>query len=183
MDNRSSLLYILTGGSGTGKTRFCRTLAESARALGWDVAGVISPPLMDGARKTGILAEDIRAGEQQLLGRQKGLGTVPLPFRPAISIGQWLFDPRTLDWANQVVAAAPPCDLLIVDELGPLEFRHGEGLMAAFDVISQRQYRLAVVVIRPELVAAAHSRWRWGQVLSIENTAATGDILTGIPFP
>ena len=106
------------------------------------------------------------------MGRQRGLGTVPLPFKPAISIGQWLFDPRTLDWANQVVVDAPPCDVLIVDELGPLEFRHGEGLRAAFGVILQGQYRLAVVVVRPELVEAARSHWRWGKVLTIEKTTA-----------
>jgi nucleoside-triphosphatase THEP1 len=91
------------------------------------------------------------------------------PEQESISIGRWVFDPGTLDWANRVLAAAPPCDLLIVDELGPLELTRGEGLKAAFEVIPQGRYQLAVAVIRPELVAAARSHWRWGQVLPIRS--------------
>ena len=48
-----------------------------------------------------------------------------------------------------------PCDLFIVDELGPLELIRAEGWVNALETLRQPTYRVGVVVIRPELVEAA----------------------------
>ena len=55
----------------------------------------------------------------------------------------------------------PPGELLLIDELGPLEFRGEGGFIAGFAAIDARHYRLAVVVVRPELLDAARQRWPW----------------------
>ena len=52
-------------------------------------------------------------------------------------------------------------ELLLIDELGPLEFRGEGGFIAGFAAIDARHYRLAVVVVRPELLDAARQRWPW----------------------
>lgn len=170
MDLTRPPLWLLTGGRGAGKTRVCRALANGVRARGGDVAGLLSPPMLSTGNKTGILAEDLRSGERRVLGIRKGEENVPRrAIREAIPVGGWLFDPQTLAWANRVIAAAPPCDFLIVDELGPLEFRRGIGLTAAFAALDEEQYRTALAVIRPNLVAFARSRWPWGIVLPVED--------------
>jgi hypothetical protein len=69
-----------------------------------------------------------------------------------LKLGQWLFDPTVVDWGNQVLQSRQPCDLFIIDELGPLEFFRGEGWISAFDALRQVRYRLGVVVIRPECI-------------------------------
>jgi len=55
---------------------------------------------------------------------------------------------------NQAIAAAPPCDLLVVDELGPLEFEQNIGWRATFEILEGQKYKLAIVVIRPECIQA-----------------------------
>ncbi len=52
-----------------------------------------------------------------------------------------------------MLESATPCDLLIVDELGPLEFERNEGWPAGLAAIDSAAYKVGVVVIRPELLA------------------------------
>jgi nucleoside-triphosphatase THEP1 len=150
MMQTSPHLYLITAPRGAGKTTFCRVLADQARAAGWDVAGLLSLPIFENGVKTGILAENLRTGETRHLAQLSTLNvkrsTFNLPF------GQWLFSSSTLDWGNEIFAASLPCDLFIVDELGPLELIRGEGWVNAFDALRQVSYRLGVVVIRPECV-------------------------------
>lgn len=56
---------------------------------------------------------------------------------------------------QSVLEISLPCDLLIVDELGPLELTHQMGWRAALEILPRAGYRLALVVIRPELHATA----------------------------
>jgi nucleoside-triphosphatase THEP1 len=51
-----------------------------------------------------------------------------------------------------------PCDLLVVDEIGPLELERRGGWENAFDVLRGRDFALALVVVRPELVIKAQLR-------------------------
>ena len=58
---------------------------------------------------------------------------------------------------NRVIQSSIPCDLLVIDELGPLEFKLSLGWVSALEVIKTAQFRLALVVIRPELLESAQS--------------------------
>ncbi len=151
MDVTIPPLWVLTGERGIGKTTHCRALVEQARAAGWDVAGLFSPAVFENGVKTGILAQDLRTGESRplaVLATQSPLPTYHLP------LGQWLFDPSVIAWGNQILQSRLPCDLFIVDELGPLELFRGEGWVNAFDALCQVRYRLGIVVIRPECIDA-----------------------------
>jgi nucleoside-triphosphatase len=142
-------LYILTGPRGAGKTTFCRALAGQARAACWDVAGLISPAAFENEVKTDILAESLRTGES------RRLASITQRSPEDIFFGRWYFDAQTLEWGNRVLAGSTPCDLLIVDELGPLEFITQKGWRSALALLPQGGYRVALVVIRPELLAMA----------------------------
>lgn len=151
MDVTTPPLWVLTGGRGIGKTTQCRALVEQARATGWDVAGLLSPAIFENGVKTGILAQDLRTNESRtlaMLTTQSPITNYHLP------LGQWLFDPTAIAWGNQILQSRPPCDLFIVDEIGPLELLRGEGWVNAFDALHQVRYRLGVVVIRPECIDA-----------------------------
>jgi nucleoside-triphosphatase THEP1 len=69
--------------------------------------------------------------------------------------GRFLFDPRVLSWARQRLSPATPGDLVVIDEIGPLELERGEGWANALDVLKEGDFGLALVVVRPELVAQA----------------------------
>lgn len=44
--------------------------------------------------------------------------------------------------------------MLIIDEIGPLEFGRNAGWTASFGVLEGKEYQLAIVVIRPAYIGA-----------------------------
>jgi nucleoside-triphosphatase THEP1 len=165
MELITPILWLLTGPSGAGKTTFCRHLAQAADSQTWDVAGLLSPAWMEMDQKIGILAEELRSGEQRTLAY-----TQPFP-KASLQFGPWYFDSQVFDWGNQVISKNSPCDLLIVDELGPLEFNRQLGFTAAFDAISRPCYRVSCVVVRPSLLDAALRRWPWARPLDVSEAS------------
>lgn len=154
-------IFIITGPRGVGKTTFCRKLAYFGRALGWDVAGVISPAIYENNLKRGIEVENLRSGEHCILAEQASESVS----RPRTRT--WNFHPFALEWGNLILKKATPCDLLIVDELGVLEFERIEGWLAGFPAIATKQYRYAFVTIRPEILERAHLKWPKARIIKI----------------
>lgn len=140
-------IFIVSGPSGTGKTTLCQNAIAQLRTAGARVAGLVSPPRMVNGLKTGILACDLRSGMRRPLARQgsaHGLG--------------WQFDARALQWGNAVLQAAPPCDVLVVDEIGPLEIHRNMGWMSAWQVLAEGNYHAALIVVRPSLASHVLAR-------------------------
>lgn len=144
MDNP---IFILTGPSGSGKTTACRELMALARQRGLDCAGIVCPARFENGRKTGIDLLDVRTGERRPLAE--------VDDRPAdLRIGPFRFDTRSMRWGIAVLDAACPCDVLIVDEIGPLELARRQGWINALDVLRSKQFGVAITVVRPRLVEA-----------------------------
>jgi len=146
-------LALLTGGRGAGKTRWCERLVGAGRGAGLWVAGLVSPPVFTDGEKSGIDLVDAASGERRRLAER---ARADLPGTEGLG---WRFDPEALAWGNATLAAIGPSDLIVLDELGPLELRRGCGLSSAFGLLDAGRFRLAVVVVRPALVAAAGARW------------------------
>jgi hypothetical protein len=64
----------------------------------------------------------------------------------------WEFGQDVFAFGERAVAAGADADLLIVDELGPLELRGGRGWVGALTVLREGTFRAALVVCRPELL-------------------------------
>lgn len=154
-------LFLITGVSGSGKTTFCREMVHAAQRSTWQVAGLLSLPEFKGSEKTSIWAQDLRLGEKRLLASVQRQAENDLLF------GKWFFNCQTLDWGKDVLKASIPCDLLVVDELGPLELKFSQGWKNALDVIRTGHYRLALVVIRPELVNMVQPILNFSQVITL----------------
>ena len=148
-------LVFLTGPRGAGKSRWSERLAASAREAGLAVAGLISPAVIEAGVKTAIDLLDLATGTRRRLADR------PAPGVPGTAGLGWRFLPDTLAWGNEVLEQTGPCDLLVLDELGPLELGGEGGLSSAFRTLQARHYSLAVVVVRPELLAEARERWPW----------------------
>lgn len=161
MNDHSPCIWIITGSREVGKTRFCTHLVEKARHMKLDVAGVLSPPIFTGPAKTAIEVENLRTHEHKIL------ATLRLEDPKGLSTQRWSFDDEVLEWGNQVLADAVPCELLVVDELGMLEFERDQGWLNGLTALNSGQFQMAVVVIRPELVSRSQTIFIDSNVIEI----------------
>lgn len=159
-------LWLVSAEIGAGKTALCRVLADLARAAGWHVAGLLSPGVFEAGQKTAIQVEDLRSGERRLLASTEPRVGFDLAF------GQWNFNRAALAWGNQVLAQSTPCELLMVDELGPLELLLDQGFTAAQAVLAEGRYRVGVVVVRPALVETLSALLRPQRVVKPDRSGA-----------
>ena len=157
-------LVLLSGERGAGKTTWCRSLADLAQEQGLIVAGLASPAVFCDGRKTAIDLLDLSRGETRRLAERAGFGT------PETAGLGWCFDPATLAWGNALIKSAGACDLLMIDEMGPLEFSGRDGFTAGFAVIDACRYRLAVIVVRPKLMPIALQNWPQAQIVEPTDT-------------
>ncbi len=146
-------IIVLTGEIHSGKTSLCNDLFIKAKEAGVQLAGLISPAVFSEGEKTGIDVINLKNGERRRLAvlrdeEQTGLETK-----------RWSFINETLQWGDQVLENSIPCDLLVVDELGPLEFERGEGWVSGLKAVDSGEYQAALVVIRQSLLDKASTRW------------------------
>ena len=163
------MLTLLTGPRGAGKTTTCLYLARIARARGWRASGLISPGRFAHHRKIGIDLLDVGGGQRRPL--------ASLRAREEKEGIKWHFDPAILAWGADILRRATPCDLLFIDEIGPLELIQNAGWHIALDVIDQGDYHHAIVVVRPELLSRARKRWPQAQVLEVSSLLPTSSLV------
>ncbi len=131
---------LLTGERQVGKSTVCRKTVRLAQQRGYTCGGIITLA-HHGVRD--VL--DVRSGRRRCL-------TTSSDASSAVAQGRFRFDPLILRWGSEVLTEAVPCDLLVVDEVGPLEVKRGKGWMTAFDVLRAGNYVLALLVVRLELI-------------------------------
>ena len=169
------MLLILTAPIQTGKTRWLEALISELASRGVASYGVVAPgrwhrePDVEGGElvKDGIDNVLLPSGERvRLAEAARGHdGTVGLG---------WSFDADALarvdgHFAELASHADGAPGLLVVDELGPLELKRGEGLVHAVRLLEHGPapaWLHAVVVVRPALVPLAKERFQaaWGDL-------------------
>jgi len=158
-------LIILSGPRGAGKTTLLQKTLSRLRLESVDIAGILSLPVEEKGQKSAIDGLDLRSGERRRLAIRNTTG------KGALSTDNWVFDADAMQWADEILAKSTPCDLLVVDELGVLEFERSQGWLSGLKTLDERQYLTAIVVIRPELLTRARERWEESEV--VEVTPAT----------
>lgn len=162
-------MIIITGWRGAGKTTFCKGIVTLAEQTDWQTGGLLSHAVFESGQKNAIEVEDLKSKKRRILARANKDNKCNTE---KMCAGHWVFDQNILLWGNRILSEALPCDLFVVDELGPLEMIHGEGWTAGLTALDSGAYRLALVVIRPELLETAQQRWQQAEVLTIDSVAA-----------
>ena len=159
------MLFVLTGGIQTGKTRWLGRLVRDLAAKGVPCAGVLAPGVWRRCAPDDVLTEGERAaGAQEGSAYEKlGIDNVLLPNGERIPFARradlaweegsydeasqaaraglgWAIDDASIARVNahfDELRRAPdaPPSLLIVDELGRLELARGEGIVSAMDIL------------------------------------------------
>ena len=161
---------MLTGEREVGKTYLCERVVEVARRRGFSCAGVLAPALFERQEKVGISLVDVASGEERFLASADDIPQ-------GVRWGRYRFVSSSLAWGGDLLARAIPCDLLVVDELGPLELERGNGLVKAMDVLVQGGFSLALVVVRPALLNEVTARLKGRQPVTLEVTVSNRDQL------
>jgi len=146
-------LILVTGPSGIGKTTWCSSQLVQARQRRLSVGGLLSPGMYQQSTKVGILLVNLASGEERVMARLRETEDPQAPTR------KWAMDEAVLQWGDRILERLGRCDLLFIDELGPLEFLHHQGLCQAFPLIQRRQFSTALVVVRPTLLEIARQTW------------------------
>jgi nucleoside-triphosphatase THEP1 len=138
-----------------GKTTVCQVVAELARRRGYRPGGVITPALYSShGAKLGFEAVDVGSGERWPLAHTDQKMGGP-------RVGPYSFDPTGMARALKVLerAISAGCDLLMVDEIGPLELEQGEGFAPILELLPSAAMesrptaiRNLLIVVRPALL-------------------------------
>lgn len=148
LESGRGAILVVSGARGAGKTNYCRKAVEAYRAAGLKVSGLLAPGRFEDRGKTGIVTVDLDSSESRLVA-----SLVPGEI-DGLRLGMWTFDAGAFGWGNRCLLQTSKPDVLIIDELGYLEFDLGTGWTAGFEVLRRQDYRLALVVVRPELIDA-----------------------------
>ena len=156
-------IYLLTGEIQSGKTSLCLELVNEARKEGVRLGGLISPGVFQSGEKIAIDLLDIKSDERRRLADgSDGRST-------EVQTKRWSFLPGAVAWGNRILEKSVPCDLLLIDELGPLEFIRGEGWVNGFKIVESGDYQAALLVIRPSLLDEALSRWEVKGIINLDD--------------
>ncbi len=154
-------IVLVTGEIQSGKTNLCLDLYKKAREEGYSVAGLISPAIFEKGEKVAIDVLDLKSGMQKRLA-ERNAG------QPAdLKTHHWSFFQDIVKWGNDKLRRAVPCDLLVIDELGPLEFQRDQGWVNGFCAVESGEYQVAVIVIRPSLIDDAKRRWPSSRIVDL----------------
>ena len=157
----SKCLVLITGLRGSGKTTYCAEIASLAINYGFSVGGILCPAVIEGKNKVGIDQLNISTGEQRRLGVRSYQSSDN-------TVGGWCMDETVIAWGNQIIASLEE-DIIIIDELGPLELEHGYGYQEALNLLDEERYDITFVVVRPSLLPIAQLRWPQAQTYSLES--------------
>ncbi len=155
----SKRLIFVTGPRGSGKSSRCAEFVSIARACGIPTGGILSIPIFDSGTKVAIELLDVGTGASRRFAHRRGSGDA--------DVGRWKLEDGALEWANGVLRRAAGSEILLMDELGPMELLRGEGLVDGVKALDGRGYALALAVVRPELIRPALERWPHGEVVDV----------------
>jgi nucleoside-triphosphatase THEP1 len=160
--NQGNQIFIISGDVRTGKTLLISNLLNELSKLGLKATGVYSPARFENGEKTGIYAVDISSGLKELMAIHQPGWDLANPNR------EWKMDPEVLKWGDKVIQYSVPTTVLIIDELGFLEFEKNTGWISAFDILEDGDYKIAIVVVRAGLLKLALAKWENARIIYIE---------------
>jgi nucleoside-triphosphatase len=169
-------VFILSGNRGSGKTRLLTAIAETLLVSGKHVGGILAPVVMDGDSRLGYDVLDLQSGNHVPLCRRDIEPT-------GGSIGPFHFALEGIRFGADALAraASSSTDLIILDEVGPLEFK-GEGWGPSLDHLLSSFHGSLLLVVRPNLVRRAIERWsvsplRIWNVRDVDKDSLTRELL------
>lgn len=144
---------VFYGVQKSGKTRLLLKVAPHLLQQGYHVRGVLSPAFFLNGEKKGINIRNVSTGEERVLAIRRSVEN------PQDATPGYEFNESNLLWGNEILRNAVPTDVLIVDELGPLEIKFQKGWQSGVKAVESGEYDLCIVVLREKLHAFVQNDW------------------------
>ncbi len=146
-------IFIVTGDRASGKTSLLMALTEEFRQRQRSVGGILSPSLQMDSVRIGYDVINIQTGERVPLCRNEPDGS-------GIKIGEWVFRDDGIRFG---CAALDPsllitCDLVIIDEVGPLELEN-KVWATSLDLLIASSPCPIILTVREHLIERVKYRW------------------------
>ena len=148
------MIGLLTGSIGIGKTTLCQQLVTVLRHQGLKPAGILAPALIDDqGMKIGIGLLRVETGEERELALVEGNLRGP-------RTGRYAFDAGVMAWGLSGLRTAlrGKYDLVLIDEIGPLELLRGEGLAPVLGDLQNLCDPHVLIVVRESLAEMLRER-------------------------
>ncbi len=132
-------LLFVTGRSGIGKTTVLLNVAEGLKAKGYRVGGMIGKEVRREGRRVGFEIVDFGTGVKGWLAHVEQ--------RVGPQVGKYTVNLETLDsiGANAVLDASKNADVVIIDEIGPMELFSQAFRKAVNEALNSSKLVLAVI--------------------------------------
>jgi nucleoside-triphosphatase len=167
-------VLILTGSPGVGKTTVLMKTVEALKERGYSVGGMVSREVREGGVRVGFEIVDVNSS------RRGWLAHVNQKAGP--QVGKYRVNIRDLEdiGASTIVDAVESCDIVAIDEIGPMELFSGKFKEAARKALESRKVVLVVVHWKAQdrLILAAKNREDTESVIvTVENRERLPEVL------
>jgi nucleoside-triphosphatase THEP1/phosphoglycolate phosphatase-like HAD superfamily hydrolase len=172
-------IVCLTGAPGAGKTGVSQRVAELTRHKGLRVSGLITEARRLASGRIVQTVVNLRTGERRRLADYIGVDKGEPIGRGVAGRFSWTFVSDSVRWGRHELdrCLTGSTDLLVVDQLGPLELVAGSGWANAVDVLRARRFDLAVVVVNPLVLTELRRRLGDASAVAVEVSPATHALL------
>ncbi len=152
-------VFILTGQIHQGKTRFTRNLIEELQKSGFKITGLVTLGNTNDKSRNAYHIQNIQTGEETPL-----CSTEPDPQKPRY--GRFYFEQTGIEKGCTIITGAltDPPDLLVIDELGPMEINN-QGWAPAIEKIVEAKACAQFWVVRERLVKPMMRKWNVGDII------------------
>ena len=134
---------LVVGEPRSGKTSWCRKYINRRRESGSSVGGILSPAIEKQGQRVGSNALDLLTGKEVPFARLSHCRS----FKAGEMVGDYTISRDGIIFACDAIkrAVESRCDLVVIDEVGPLELG-GKGLMPAVELALASPVNLLIVI-------------------------------------
>ncbi|WP_297062318.1 NTPase [Thermococcus sp.] len=133
---------FVTGPAGVGKTTLVERVAREVERWGYIVGGMITREVRRGGKRVGFRITALDTGEEGTLASLRGTSHLP-----GVPFGKYIVHLDELErvGVSAIRRALVEADLIVIDEIGPMEYKSDEFIKAVGEVLKSEKPLLAVV--------------------------------------
>jgi len=138
------MIFIVTGPVHSGKTTLVKQVFNKLKEQGVQISGFLSERISQGREIAGYDLFDLKTEKSKPFVRKQGK-------REGERVGPFFLIPQVLAEAKEIILQGKKTDVLVVDEVGPLELS-GKGVWPALENVLQRPPKCMLLVAREDIL-------------------------------